>query len=282
MSSVRSRHLVRSLGREKWGRLVIARDTNMTRLTLEVCFTTDLTDLLVSPPSSIKEMAEDAPTFRTFVSTFTDFLTVAVHTILYERSIYPQSSFLSAKRYNFAVRQNRHSKVCEWINDAIISVESELLKGAVDRVAVVIYSKQNKPLERFMFEVSRFPEVSAADVDVALEAADGSVLPIVDLEEQLRATMSKLSNCSSTLTPLPKGCTFTIAIELKGKDNAPLSHPQPWIPAQAGRNGSGTRQAHLTTPVRAVSAGEMMFETWIEEFSGKNAEPSDSNSGSIG
>lgn len=227
-------------------------------------------------------MADDAPTFRLFVTTFTDFLTVAIHTILYERNIYPQTSFLSARKYNFAVRQNRHPKVCEWINDAISSVETELLKSSVDRIAVVIYSKQNKPLERFVFEVSRFPAVSAADVDVALEAADGSLLPIVDLEEQLRATMSKLSNCSSTLAPLPKGCTFTIAIELKGEGNAPLSHPQPWMPVQPGRNGPGARQAHLTTPVRAVSAGEMIFETWIEEYGGKNSEQADSISGSVG
>lgn len=225
-------------------------------------------------------MAEDAPTFRTFVTAFTDFLTVAIHTILYERGIYPQTSFLSARKYNFAVRQNRHPKVCEWINDAIVSVETELLKSSVDRVAVVIYSKQNKPLERFVFEVSRFPAVSASDIDVALEAADGSLLPIVDLEEQLRATMSKLSNCSSSLGPLPKGCTFTIAIELKGEGNAPLSHPQPWMPVQTGRNGPSARQAHMTTPVRAVSAGEMIFETWIEEFGGKNVEEHDPNPGS--
>lgn len=227
-------------------------------------------------------MADDAPTYRTFVSAFTDFLTVAIHTILYERAIYPQTSFLSARKYNFAVRQNRHPKVCEWVNDAVTSVEAELLKCSVDKVAVVIYSKQNKPLERFVFEVSRFPPVAVPDVDVVLESADGSLLPVVDLEEQLRATMSKLSNCSSTLAPLPEGCNFTIAIELKGEGNAPLSHPQPWMPIEPGRNGPGTGQAHLTTPVRAVSAGEMVFETWIEEFDGKDSEQSESNIGSTG
>lgn len=228
------------------------------------------------------DMADDAPTYRSFVTAFTDFLTVAVHTILYERDIYPQTSFLSARKYNFAVRQNRHPRVCEWINDAIVSVDAELLKGSVDRVAVVIYSKQNKPLERFVFEVSRFPKVAVSDIDVVLEAADGPLLPVVDLEEQLRATMSKLSNCSSILAPLPKGCTFTIAIELKGEGNAPLSHPQPWIPVQPSRSGPDTRQAHLTTPVRAVSAGEMVFETWIEEFGGKDAEQLASNPDSTG
>ena len=75
-------------------------------------------------------MAASAPlnTSASLVSTFGSFLTVAIHTILYERSIYPEASFLSARKYNFPVRQSRHPGVCSWINDAVAAVEAELLK----------------------------------------------------------------------------------------------------------------------------------------------------------
>ena len=180
---------------------------------------------------------DDAPTFRTLVTAFTDFFTVAIHTILYEREIYPPTSFLSARKYNFPVRQNRHPKVCEWVNDAVTAVETEVLKGTVDRVAVMIYTKKGTPTERFVFDVSRFPTVPLADADMPLRrtAADGeteAVLPIVDMEEQFRATMSKVANCGTVLKPLPQGCTFTVAIELKTKSHPPLGHPQPWMPVQ--------------------------------------------------
>lgn len=216
-------------------------------------------------------MATTAPTFRALITSFTDFLTVAIHTILYERSIYPQTSFLSARKYNFPVRQSRHPKVCEWINDAVVSVEAELLKGAVERIAVVIYDNTNRPLERFMFDVSHFPRIPTSDADTPLErtGADGEkvpVLPTVDMEEQFRGTMSKLAHCCSVLEPLPKGCTFTVVVELKGDVEAPIGHPQPWMPVQP-MNGSDTNRAtdNTTTPVRAVAAGDMIFETWIEE-----------------
>ena len=68
------------------------------------------------------------PTFAGLASTFVDFLNVAIHTILYERSIYPPESFLSARKYNYAVRQNRHPRVCAWIQAATLAVETELLK----------------------------------------------------------------------------------------------------------------------------------------------------------
>lgn len=222
-------------------------------------------------------MASESPTFRIFVTTFTDFLAVAIHTILFERGIYPQTSFISARKYNFAVRQNRHPKVCEWINDAVTAVETELYKGTADRIAVVIYSRVNKPLERVVFDVSRFPVVPQTDMDVPLERieADGSksnILPLVDLEEQLRATMNRLSNCSSGLKALPSGCSFTVAIELKAEGEAPLGHPQPWVPAekQDRHSGEADTDGTRTRPVRAVTAGEMKFETWIEELEEKN------------
>lgn len=67
-------------------------------------------------------------TYHAVVLAFSDFLTVAIHTILYERDIYPQESFLSARKYNYPVKQSRHPKVCKWIQDAVVAVEVEMLK----------------------------------------------------------------------------------------------------------------------------------------------------------
>lgn len=233
----------------------------------DICYVQD--DVLETP------MAEPAPTFRSLITAFTDFLTVATHTILYERAVYPQTSFLSAKKYNHIARQNRHPKVCDWITDAMTAVENELLKGGVEKVVIVIFSKDNKALERFVFDVSRFPSVPAGDQDTPLEGSgtadeQASVLPVVDMEEQFRAVMSKLTNCGSSLKPVRPQCTFTIAIELQQDGPAPVSHPQAWIPAQREQDRAPEHQAKRintprTTALRSVQAGEMVFETWIEE-----------------
>lgn len=66
--------------------------------------------------------------YLSLVNSFTDFLTVATHTILYERGIYPRESFMSARKYNYAVKQNRHPAVCKFVDDAIAAVRTELLK----------------------------------------------------------------------------------------------------------------------------------------------------------
>ncbi|KAI4145487.1 MAG: hypothetical protein LQ340_006261, partial [Diploschistes diacapsis] len=62
------------------------------------------------------------------VGSFVEFLTVAVHLILYERNVYPRESFMSARKYNYPVQQSRHPAICKWIDDAVAAVRSEMLK----------------------------------------------------------------------------------------------------------------------------------------------------------
>ena len=66
--------------------------------------------------------------YVSLVAAFTDFLTVAVHLILYERDVYPKESFSRARKYNYPVMQNRHPLVCKWIDDAVAAIRTEMLK----------------------------------------------------------------------------------------------------------------------------------------------------------
>jgi len=173
-------------------------------------------------------------TYHAILITFTDFLVVAFHTILYERGLYPQETFLLTRAYNFPVRQNRHPLVCKWISDAVNAIQAQLLKGAVRRVAFVIYSQKQEVLERFMFDVSGFPPIpeeekltefgDTADTDDDDDDSGGDELKIskVDVEEELRATVRTLAYCGGKLGRLPDGCTYTIAVELKSRANPPI------------------------------------------------------------
>jgi mitotic spindle assembly checkpoint protein MAD2B len=167
--------------------------------------------------------------FQSILQTFTDFLTVAIHTILYERALYPSATFISARKYNFPVRQNRHPKVCSWINDAVSNVSALLLKGTVRRVVVVIYNRDLEVMERFMFDVERFPVVDPKEALTEFEAREGQGeirISLTDVEEQLRRTIRRLSYTCSKMGPLPEGCTYTVAVELRDQADPPIGVSQ--------------------------------------------------------
>ncbi|KAI8962313.1 DNA-binding protein [Daldinia sp. FL1419] len=225
------------------------------------------------------------------LTSFTQFLTVCIHNILYYRSIYPAQTFLTSRAYNLPVHQSRHPKVCSWIRDAVDAVKGQLILGAVERIAVVVYDGQAKVMERWMFDVANFPawkgfkEAKGPRIEEEDElveganaegGADGKV-NWANVDEQLRATVRKLAYAAEKMAALPEGCTFTIAVELRDEGEAPIGHPQPWIPSQSnlqtrsrdnptpGQDIGGAK----TTPLRAVEAGPLFFECWVEEGQAK-------------
>ncbi|TID21604.1 DNA-binding protein [Venturia nashicola] len=230
-------------------------------------------------------MAALPNTFASIVANFAEFLTVAIHTIIWERGIYPDSSFIKAKKYNTPVRQSRHPKVCEFIQAAVDAVREQLLKGTLQHVCVVLYSPLLQALERFVFDVSKFPAVPKEYhfTQLEREGATQTAAPSEDLGEQFRAALTRLTGCGTKLSPLPSDCTFNVAIEVRDEADPPIGHPQPWIPTQPslqrraaafdedgydGRLGSDLGGVNFT-PIRAVDAGELVFEMWVEEGKGK-------------
>ncbi|KAF3908051.1 hypothetical protein ABW21_db0203268 [Orbilia brochopaga] len=175
--------------------------------------------------------------YANLVAAFGDLLLVSIHVVLFEREIYPSSLFIAARKYNHPVRQARHPRVCQWIQDAVNACTEELLKCTVDLVAINILCPSNKPLERFVFDVSSFPVVAQSDIHSPFvhvpgghdttgtptipDSQDPSAIPHVDLEEQLRAVLTKLSYASVKLGKLPADCTFSVSMELKKDSPAP-------------------------------------------------------------
>ncbi|MCJ1397727.1 hypothetical protein MMC11_000923 [Xylographa trunciseda] len=216
-------------------------------------------------PSTLNPPVLD--TYQAVVAEFCEFLTVAVHTILYERDIYPRASFISARKYNYPVRQNRHPKVCKWIQDAVAAVEAELLKGTISRTSLIIYTPTSTPIERFVFSTAHFPLVARNEALTTLEVPDPDApaaplptttatnnplpipppqppVPLINLHSQFRALFTRLSTLTASLAPLPPDCTFTLAIELHDRTvrrpdgdfagQPPLSANSPWIAAEPG------------------------------------------------
>lgn len=178
------------------------------------------------------------PQATQLLTSFTHFFTVAIHNILYYRSLYPQTTFLSTQAYNLAVHQSRHPAVCGWVQDAVDAVKAQLVMGTVSRIAIVIHDHDTQVRERWMLDVGSFPAWPEFDEarsarDEVVEEDDGAPsragpqrsAPAVnwsDVDEGLRAALWKMAIASDKMAPLPDGCSFTIALELREASEAPI------------------------------------------------------------
>ncbi len=240
--------------------------------------------MAVPPPR-----APDLNNYASLQSTLTSFLTVAIHTILYERALYPKESFISARAYRFPVRQSRHPQVCEFINHCVESVENEVAEGRVERINLVVYDiggeqdstgqgpdkKDAKVVERWVFDIGLWPVIDPSER--LIEFSDGTrdrknevenmtleeqeevereekKAEMIDIEEQLRGTIRKLAHVAEKLPPLPTACTWSLAVELRDDATAPLGHPQPWIPSPPVLQKTKDKRTG-ETPKESVMAG---------------------------
>ncbi|PKS09280.1 hypothetical protein jhhlp_003894 [Lomentospora prolificans] len=226
----------------------------------------------------------------TLLTRFTTFLTAAIHTILYHRRLYPPESFLTTRSHNLPIHQSRHPALCAWIADAVSAVATQIRSASVRRVALVIHAPPHlgsAVVERWVFDLEGwppFPEVTPADaakgkgkeraneLDEETEEAAAASVNWVDVQEQLRGALRRVSYAAEKLGALPDGCTFTVAVELNDDAAAPIEHPQTWVPSQpnlqpasASRKQAGKDIGGKATPVRSVQAGPLFFECWIEE-----------------
>lgn len=233
-------------------------------------------------------------------ASFTNFLGVAMHQILFLRSVYPRATFLPVRAYNYPVRQSRHPKVCDYISDVCLAVESEILKGTITAVTVIISSvRTNQPMERYAFDLSGFPHVPVGEIFTTFEERNKeeatrppTTAQTIDLEAQFRACLARLASACARLTPLPRDDEFgfTVCIEVREDALPPAGttkEEQTWIVAEPGqvhvrsctapfsvsKLGSYSQQPAIpkingrakTVPVRRVEAGELRLELWVEE-----------------
>ncbi|KAJ7161375.1 DNA-binding protein [Mycena crocata] len=160
-------------------------------------------------------------TFNQAVRGITEFIEVAIHTILYVRQIYPADLFIRRKKYDTPVFQSRHPALNDYISGAVKAIGEQLLTGNVEKVVLVIKDKEEVALERFLFSIENMIQVESFNKDTSVEDAMSSDA----LGQYFRGFLVKLNMIESQLGQMLLGddVSFTIVIELKS-DNVPAKN----------------------------------------------------------
>ncbi|OBZ78751.1 Mitotic spindle assembly checkpoint protein MAD2B [Grifola frondosa] len=219
-----------------------------------------------SSPLEEWNMASDSPlTFNQAVRGITEFIEVAIHTILYVRQVYPAELFVRRKKYNTPVFQSRHPALNEYISGAIKAIGDELFLGNVDKVVVVIKNKEDVALERFIFATRNLIQVESYNKDTSVEGAISSA----SLGQYFRSFLIKLSMIEAQLGQLClNDLSFAIILELQD-DKVPTAtnekEPPPWIPAITQHTTSGASENAELHMIRAVDTGIINLSFAVQE-----------------
>jgi len=223
-------------------------------------------------------------TFNQAVQGITEFIEVAIHTILYVRQIYPADLFVRRKKYETPVYQSRHPGLNEYIAGAVKAIGDELVLGNVEKVVVVIKDKDEVALERFIFSIQTMITIESFNKDTSVEGA----MATAALGQYFRSFMVKLGMIESQLAELPRDGenTFAIILELReGKGPSAIpdkDDPPPWLPAVTQHTTPGASEKSELHMVRAVDTGVVNLSLAVQESADKLRTPANLESGSNG
>ncbi|KAI0931700.1 hypothetical protein AcW2_000536 [Taiwanofungus camphoratus] len=196
-------------------------------------------------------MASGSPLTFNPVRGITEFIEVAVHTILYVRQVYPPDLFVRRKKYDTPVFQSRHPALNEYISGAVKAIAEELVLGTVDKVVVVIKNKDEAPLERFIFAVWNMIQVEAYNKDTSVENAMTSAV----LGQYFRSFLIKLTMVECQLGQLEMGGARPSPRSLNPLPSIrPLTHRSRRRPFVRDRARAAGRQGAVRSARREPSA----------------------------
>ena len=188
-----------------------------------------------------------------------EFLEVAFHLILYCRCVYSDGIFKKCRKYNVAVMMSCHPDLNSYIKDVLIGVRLLISTDNVERVTLQIVTKENKPVERYVFELMLFGD---KDRDKEIEYASP------DLERQLRDLLLKIHTSDAVLKPLPDDCSFVVSVQTKdsvGNDLINGEHFEgfPWVKSEERDTSECVTKCGII-PLKSCSTKHFDLQCFVE------------------
>ncbi|CAL9215243.1 unnamed protein product [Arabidopsis halleri] len=180
--------------------------------------------------------------------TVVEFMEVAITMIVFLKGFYPSAAFERRRYMNVVVQRARHPELRDYIHSAAYGLLPFIQKGLVERVAVIFFSEDNVPVERFIFKLTINPS-SAALVEEA------------QLQFALRSFLIKLSVSKSLVKPLPQNCRWEVTAYLRSLPQVGSSKEgELWIPTDTKQ----WQNPPVITPVKSLNSEPLCLQLYLE------------------
>ena len=75
--------------------------------------------------------------------------------------VYPAEVFERRRLYNVTVSRSRHPGLTEYIRETVYSLKDWIQEGKLEKLAIVFFNPQDKPVERLVFQVKVSKEMNS-------------------------------------------------------------------------------------------------------------------------
>ncbi|KAK6507224.1 Mitotic spindle checkpoint component mad2 [Arthrobotrys musiformis] len=166
-----------------------------------------------------------------------EFFEYSIHSILFQRGVYPADDFSPVKKYGLNMLMNTDDQVQAYIKKIMSQLSKWMLHGKISKFILVISDKDTgNKLERWQFDVhilgkGKKKTAKSADVEMGDKenAASASSEPTADktekeIQEEIQSIFRQIT-ASVTFLPMLDGnynCTFNVLVYADGDAEVPM------------------------------------------------------------
>ncbi|KAI9204272.1 DNA-binding protein [Polychytrium aggregatum] len=146
-------------------------------------------------------------TLRGSAQIVVEFFEYGIHTILYQRGIYPAEDFKSIKKYGQTLLVNNDDNVKAYLKQILIQLEKWIMAKTISKLVLVISSKETREvLERWQFDIDL-----VKDDDITTQKKSGGANKTEkEINMEISAIMRNITASGSFLPMIDEPCTFNV------------------------------------------------------------------------
>ncbi|AAZ10210.1 Mad2-like HORMA domain containing protein [Trypanosoma equiperdum] len=144
-------------------------------------------------------------TFRSSVSTITEFLGFAIYCVLYQRGVYPSDSFQQVTRYGVQLMVSVDEELNSYLAEVLQQVIKWVSQDKLRKLVLVLVDAETKGdvVERWVFDIAT----------QGLEAVEGVNSKSDDtLRKEIQAVLRQVTSSVSYLPLLHRPCYFDMLV----------------------------------------------------------------------
>ncbi|EFQ34081.1 HORMA domain-containing protein [Colletotrichum graminicola] len=167
-----------------------------------------------------------------------EFFQYSIHTILFQRGVYPAEDFSAVKKYGLNMLVSSDDQVRAYIKKIMGQLDRWMLRGKISKLVIVITDKDTgEHVERWQFDVDIFGKSSKtsktssssskpADQENDAAAADADAAAPEKTEQEIQAEIAAIfRQITASVTFLPQlggDCTFNVLVYADADSEVPV------------------------------------------------------------
>ncbi|KAI8964258.1 DNA-binding protein [Daldinia sp. FL1419] len=164
-----------------------------------------------------------------------EFFQYSIHTILFQRGVYPAEDFTAVKKYGLNMLVSADDQVKAYIKKIMSQLDKWMQRGKISKLVIVITDKDTgEHVERWQFDVhifntgkSKKSKTSSNQENDAPQSASNTALPDpskteAEIQAEIAALFRQITASVTFLPQLAGDCTFNVLVYADADSDVPV------------------------------------------------------------